>query len=192
MTAAMPVKRVAEILLAAGYRQIEPPLQVAGLEFNVAAAFVGVGYSADLVVIGDMAADGERKVVQQIEGIARALDVMRSHRPLTTVIIGPRPIGKTLEALSQVGRLLPVAEALDPAELRDQLAILLPIELPDTLFAGRDLGDDEVLTLPPGPLAEDLMEASKIGEAAVREQFHTALNSVFEIDDGDDGSGAEA
>ena len=108
MTAGMPAERVAEILLRAGYRRIDPPLRIAGIEFDIAAAFVGVGHSADLVVVADMAAHGERKVVQQIEGIARALDVMRSHRPLTTVIIGPRPVGKTLETLSQVGRILPV------------------------------------------------------------------------------------
>ncbi|MGC2776060.1 MAG: hypothetical protein WA418_10555 [Bradyrhizobium sp.] len=193
MTAGMPAERVAEILLRAGYRRIDPPLRIAGLEFDIAAAFVGVGRSADLVVIGDMAAHGERKVVQQIEGIARALDVMRSHRPLTTVIIGPRPVGKTLETLSQVGRILPVEEALDPAELRDQLAVLLPLELPATLSAERDLGAIETLALPDEPLAEELVVASKLGELAVRERFHGALNSVFETDDArDDSNGTEA
>ena len=148
MTVAMPTERVAEILVRAGYRRLASPLQVAGLEFDVAGAFVGVGRSADLVVVGDMAADGgERKVVQQIEGIARALDVMRSQRPLTSVIVGPRPVGKMLEALSQVGRILSVEEALDPAELRDQLAVLLPLELPAALSADSDLGAGEADTL---------------------------------------------
>jgi hypothetical protein len=135
MTAATPSERVADILVNSGYRRISAPLQVAGLTFDVAAAFVGVGHSADLVVIGDMAADGERKVLQQVEGIARALDVVRSHRPLTIVIVGPRPVGKTLEALAQVGRILPVEEAVDSGDLRDRLAILLPLKLPATLMA---------------------------------------------------------
>src|SRR3546814_10949911 len=87
-----------------------------------------------------MAAQGERKVLQQVEGIARALDVMRSRRPLTTIVVGPRPVGKPLEALAQVGRILSVEEATDPAELRDQLAVLLPAELPATLSAYRVLG----------------------------------------------------
>jgi hypothetical protein len=189
----MPAERVAEILVRAGYRQIASPLHVAGLEFDVAGAFVGVGHSADLVVVGDMAAEGERKVVQQIEGIARALDVMRSQRPLTTVVVGPRPVGKTLEALAQVSRILPVEEALDPAELRDQLAVLLPLELPASLSADRDLGAGETLTLPDDPLAEELVEASKLGEAAVRDRFHAALNLVFATDDeSDNGEEAEA
>src|SRR3546814_13353869 len=63
-------------------------------------AVVAVGHFADLVVIGDMAAQGERKVLQQVEGIARALDVMRSRRPLTTIVVGPRPVGKTLDRKS--------------------------------------------------------------------------------------------
>src|SRR3546814_18291365 len=85
-----------------------------------------------------MAAQGERKVLQQVEGIARALDVMRSRRPLTTIVVGPRPVGKTLEALAQAGRILSVEEATDPAELRDHLAVFLPLALPAPLSADRD------------------------------------------------------
>ncbi|WP_211371593.1 hypothetical protein [Altericroceibacterium indicum] len=175
MTMGLPAERVAALLVEAGYRRIDLPLEMAGLTFDIAGAFVGVGHSADLVLIGDMAADGERKVVQQVEGIARALDVMRSHRPLSTIIVGPRPIGKALEALAQVGRILSVDEALDPAELRDQLAVLLPLELPATLLANRDLGGEDAFALPDDPLAGALMEASNFGEEAVRECFHNAL-----------------
>lgn len=166
------------------------PLQMAGLTFDIAGAFVGVGHSADLVLVGDMASDGERKVVQQVEGIARALDVMRSHRPLSTIIVGPRPIGKALEALAQVGRILAVEEALDPAELRDQLAVLLPLELPATLSADRDLGGEDTFVLPDDPLTEALMEASKFGEEAVRDCLHDALNAALADDENDeDGDG---
>lgn len=186
MTTGMPAERVAALLVGAGYRRIDMPLQVAGLSFDIAGAFVGVGHSADLVLIGDMAADGERKVAQQVEGVARALDVMRSHRPLSTIIVGPRPIGKTLEALAQVGRILAVEEALDSAELRDQLAVLLPLELPATLSADRDLGGEDAFVLPDDPLAEALMEASRLGEDAVRDGFHDALNAVFADDENDE------
>ena len=192
MTTGLPAERVAALLVGAGYRRIDMPLHVAGLTFDIAGAFVGVGHSADLVLIGDMAADGERKVVQQVEGIARALDVMRSHRPLSTIIVGPRPIGKTLETLAQFGRILAVEQALDPAEHRDQLAVLLPLELPATLSADRDLGGEDAFILPDAPLAEALMEASKFGEEAVRDCFHDALNAALadkendEEGDGDD------
>lgn len=186
MTAAVPTERVAEILLNAGYRRVASPLEIAGLTFDVAGAFVGGAHSADLVVIGDMATDGERKVVQQIDGIARALDVMRSRRPLTTVIVGPRPVGKPLEALAQVSRILAVEEAIDPDDLRDRLAVLLPLKLPDSLSEERDLGNGEELTLPDSPIATALVEASKLGEEAVRNRFHDALNAIFRADSEDD------
>src|SRR3546814_17994360 len=95
------------------------PLQVAGLDFDVASAFVAVGHFADLVVIGDMAAQGERKALQQVEGIARALDVMRSRRPRTTIVVGRRPVGKTLKALEPVGRNIYVEDDTNPAALAD-------------------------------------------------------------------------
>lgn len=177
MTAAIPAERVAEVLSAAGYRRLPSSLQIAGLSFDVAAAFVGGGNSADLVIVGDMAASGERKVVQQVEGIARALDVMRSCRPLSIVIVGPRPIGKPLEALSQVGRVLAVEEATDAHELRDRLAILLPIKLPDSLSIDRDLGANEIFSIDDEGVA-DLVNASKFGEEAVRTRFHATLNAI--------------
>src|SRR3546814_4055061 len=113
-----PTERVADLLLAAKYKRMPLPLQVAGLDFDVAGAFVAVGHFADLVVIGDMAAQGERKVLQQVEGIARALDVMSSRRPLPTIVVGTRPVGKTLEARAQVGRIIPVEQANHPTARR--------------------------------------------------------------------------
>jgi hypothetical protein len=187
MNLGMPTDRIAQTLVGAGYDRLASPLRVATLEFDVASAFVGAGHSADLVVVVDMAAHGEQKVLQQIEGIARALDVMRSTRPLTTIVVGPRPVGKTLEALAQVGRILPVEEALDPIELRDQLAILLPLELPTSLLSDYDLDANGAFDFPGDPLANQLVEASSKGEIVVRDKFHTALNSALEAND--DGNG---
>lgn len=182
MTAAIPAERVAELLVNAGYRRLPSPLEIAGLRFKVSAAFVGAANSADLVVIGDTATDGQETVVQQVDGIARALDVMRSRRSLTSVIVGPRPVGKALDSLAQVSRVLPVEEAADPDDLRDRLAILLPLKLPTTVTGGRDFGAGEDIELPDHPLAYDLYEASKLGEGAVRDRFHAALNAIFLTD----------
>lgn len=184
----LPAERVADVLLEAGYRRLDLPLQIAGLTFDVAGAFVGMGHVADLVVVGDMGTDTERKVVQQIEGISRALDVMRSQRPLTSVILGPRPVGKALDAIAQVSRILAVGEADDPVGLRDGLAILLPLKLPAPRSADRDLGAGEHLVLPDDAIASDLYEASALGEDAVRTCLHDALNAIFEPEPENDGS----
>lgn len=185
MTAAIPSERVAAVLKDAGYRRLEDPLEIAGLVFDVAAAFVGVGHSADLVVVGDMAANGEKKVVQQIEGIARALDVMRSQRPLTSIIVGPRPVGRNLQVLSQVGRILAVEEASDPKDLQDKLSILLPLKLPKTLSSEHDIGAGDADIVPSTDHAAQFLEASEFGEDAVRTRFYEALRQALaeEVDD---------
>jgi hypothetical protein len=185
MTAAIPAERVAAVLKDAGYRRLDSPLEIAGLVFDVAAAFVGVGHCADLVIVGDMAANGERKVVQQIEGIARALDVMRSQRPLTSIIVGPRPVGKNLQALSQVGRILAVEEAADPRDLLDKLSILLPLKLPKTLFSEHDIGVGEAKIIPGTDEAARFLEASNLGEDVVRTRFHDALRRALGEEDDD-------
>ena len=82
--------------------------------------------------------------------------------------------------MAQVGRVLPVGEADDPRELRDQLAVLMPLALPSTLLADRDIGSGETLALNGNPFAEAIVEVSKFGEEAVRKRFHTELSSVFE------------
>lgn len=191
MSDSSPTERVAAVLAGAGYRRMLVPLKIAGLDFDVAAAFVGAGLSADLIVVADIAAASERNVVQQIEGIARALDVVRSFRPLTTVIVGPRPVGKAQASLTQVGRLLAVEEANDPGDLHDRLSVLLPIILPANVGVDDDLRAGEEFELPPGPLAAELYEASRLGEAAVRDCFHTALSDALspigEPSDGTDG-----
>ncbi len=184
MSPLAPTERVAELLLAAGYRRVPAPLEVAGLKFEVAGAFVGGDRAADLVIVADMAAEGERKVVQQIDGIARALDVMRSRRPLTSVIVGPRPVGRSLDALAQVGRMLAVGEASDPADLRDRLAVLLPLEVPQSSGANNDLVEDDDFVVPEGEIARLLFEAAGSGEDAVRQTFYDALTRV--LTDGSD------
>jgi len=174
-----PSERVAELLLAAGYRRVPAPLEVAGLKFEVAGAFVGGDRAADLVIVADMAAEGERQVVQQIDGIARALDVMRSRRPLTSVIVGPRPVGKSLDALAQVGRMLAVEEASDPVDLRDRLAVLLPLEVPQTSDGDNDLVEDDDFVVPDSEVARRLFEAAGSGEDAVRQTFYDAVTSIL-------------
>ncbi len=191
MTSAPPINRVTEILLEAGFRKIPMPLQVAGMEFDLAGAFVGSDYSPDLVVVGDIATDGEAKVVRQIEGVARALDVMRSHRPMTAVILGPRPIGKTLDALSQLGRVLPVEEASNQSELRDRLAVLLPLEVPENISGNYDLGDREDFALPDHALAGEFFEASKLGASEVKNRLYSALNEVLKEIDSSEPNGEE-
>lgn len=181
-----PAERVAELLTGRGYRRLAQPLQVAGLSFDVAGAFVGLESAADLVVMVDTATQGERKALQQVEGIARALDVMRSRRSLTTVVVGPRPVGRSMELLSQVSRVLPVGEATDASDLKDGLAVMLPLVIPVSNPAAHDFGTDAETALAGDPVALALMNASASGEEAVRALFHDMLTRSLQAADDDE------
>jgi hypothetical protein len=63
MTSVIPSERVADLLLANRYRRLSQPLKIAGLDFDVAGAFVGQDGSADLVVVADTANPVDRETL---------------------------------------------------------------------------------------------------------------------------------
>lgn len=134
MTVPTPIDLVADMLGGAGYRRITTPFEIAGLKFDFPAAFIGISPSPDLILVADTAFDDEKRILQRVAGIARALDVMRSKRPLTAVLVGPRPSYPVIEAMSKVCRVLPVEIVPDgdlESILRNWLAVLMPLRLPE-------------------------------------------------------------
>src|SRR5262245_57951755 len=130
MTESAPVDRIAQVLTNASYRRLPPPLTIANVAFDLPAAFVGTGIVPDLVVVLDTIKEEAARIRQKVEGISRALDVVRSRRPLTAILAGPRPTPHVLDALSKVCRVLPVGTVLtaEPeGALRDWLSVLLPL-----------------------------------------------------------------
>ena len=135
MTAPTSVSRVANILADAGYRRLTVPLKIANLEFDLSAAFVGTGPSPDLILIVNTAIENEQRIHTTVVGIARALDVMQSKRPLTAVVVGPRPRSNVLNAMSEVCRVLPigtVSRGDSDVESRNWLRVLMPLPVPES------------------------------------------------------------
>jgi len=177
-----PVGRITALLLEAGYRSVSAPLVIGGLKFDFPAALVGTEPSPDLILIADTAFEQEERLVAKLEGVARALDVARSKRPLTVVVAGPRPTSANLEAMSRVCRVLPTGTVLDQdpeGSLRNWLAVLLPLRLPeahapiaDALEQLSKLGtelDQEVA---------DLVVPAKQGTRAVQLQLHQIIDDA--------------
>lgn len=130
------LQRISGILTAAGYRALPPRFSVRGLPFEFAMAFVANEKGHDVVVVIDVTTEtAERVFVQRIQGLARALDLAKSRRPLTAILAGADPDEATIEALSRVCRVLPVGAPKDESNdqaLRDWPAVLLPLaELED-------------------------------------------------------------
>jgi hypothetical protein len=131
MISTTPVERIARLLSDAKYTRLPVPLKILKLSFDIGAAFIGSETSSDLVVVIDNVDRPELRMVQIVEALSRTLDVARSRRSLTIIVVGPRPVLNTIERLSRVARVLPVGVITDEEALRDWLAVLLPLTIPD-------------------------------------------------------------
>lgn len=65
MTVVTPVEKVVELLVDAKYRQLPTPLSIAGLTFDIPAAFVGVHPSPDLILVADTAIDTDVGILRR-------------------------------------------------------------------------------------------------------------------------------
>ena len=189
MTAATPIERIVAILKEAGYRELGLPLTISSVPFDFAAALVGTGKAADLIVVVDTVQDSESRTQQKIDGLGRALDVAGSRRPLTAVLAGPRPLDPTLEAIARICRVLPVGtptgEDADQL-LREWLAVLLPLRLPHLGEAVADTTRELAINIPRNlepALQTSILEAAPNGTAAVREALRRLV--VEPLDDND-------
>jgi len=183
VTATTPVERVAQLLEAAQFRRVPTPLDVAGLQIDVPGAFVGSEPSPDLVLVGDTVTQTPKHLRQAVEGVGRALDMMSSRRPLTLVLVGPRPDAAALRAMSRFARVLAVGEAADDAALQNWLAVLLPLKLPEPDEARSETESLELLERTENPITRELVSSARRGEVAVAERLHSLVDEPFRADD---------
>jgi hypothetical protein len=185
LTYSSQVDQVVAQLLDAGYRRLDTPFKLAGLQFDVAAVLIGTGRASDLVLVEDTVISKVRDIQVRIETIGRAMDSLESKRPITAILIGPRPSAIDLDAMARVSRILPVG-ASDPSDqtatLRNWLAVLLPLQLPPT---GEKLAD---------PMAEinsqvaledvvvsKLLASAPFGTEAVKQRLYEILEQSLEV-----------
>ncbi len=179
MTETTPIERVAELLRKADFRRLPIPLSIGGLQIDAAAAFVGEPPCPDLVVVGDTLDQTPARLQQTVEGVGRALDMMGSRRPLTLVVVGPRPESSTLTRLSRHARVLPVGDESDQSNLENRLAVLLPLELPKLQESRADAAFDKLFQGIMDPIERELMELSHTGEAAVSSRLAALVDEPF-------------
>ncbi|MBY5561078.1 hypothetical protein [Rhizobium leguminosarum] len=179
MTETTPVERVAALLKNAGFRRIPIPLSIGGLQIDAAAAFVGVSPRPDLIVVGDTLDQTPARLQQTVEGVGRALDMMGSRRPLTLVVVGPRPESSTLTRLSRHARVLPVGDASDRSNLENWLAVLLPLKLPELQESRADDAFDKLIQGSRDPLERELIELAHAGATAVSSRLAVRVDEPF-------------
>jgi len=124
--------RVLDILVQeGGYRQLPRPFKVGSISFDFTHALVASERANDLVIVielkGDTVDDG---IIRKVMALTRALDVMRSKRPVTAVLTLGQPRSETVQSISKVCRVLPVGAPTGPdpiSAVRDWLSVLLPL-----------------------------------------------------------------
>jgi hypothetical protein len=190
MTASTPVEGVVELLTGSGYRRLPSPLSIAGVSFEVPAALVGENPSPDLILVADTAFEADIRILRKVEGVARALDVARSKRPLTAILVGPKPKASVLDAMTKVCRVLAtgvIGTEEDNPLLQNWLAVLLPLALPEP---SNDIAEPlEAIVKRSTDLEKsivDLVSLGAQGADAVQARLHQLLNDSLTVPDADD------
>ncbi|SAK75051.1 hypothetical protein AWB76_04847 [Caballeronia temeraria] len=190
MTISSSVARICQLLETAGYKRLPSPLTIGGLSFDIPAAFVGAIPSPDLVLIADTGSESSQHILHNVEGVGRMLDVMKSRRPVTTVLAGVRPDSETFDAFARVCRVLTVGTLPDgdcEPTLRNWLAVLLPLNVPEP---NQDLANplNEITNHLDGlaPSISELVKTAAAGPDTVQSQLHAILNNTLANDEGSD------
>jgi hypothetical protein len=191
VSATGPVERVVAVLEGVGYEVVDQPRRIGGVPFEFAAMVAGQG-SLDLIVLVDLAVDADDEPIRRrVEGLARALDLVRSRRSLTVVLVGPRRGVGLIQAVAGVARVLTVGSPSedDEADLRDALAVLLPLKV---ATEDEDTADewavarDRMVAEHPAE-TEAVLSVARSGKAAVdnalRDMLAEPIDDLYEADD---------
>lgn len=188
MSYTQPVERVVELLESGNYRPLKNPIEIGTLSFEFAEVMAGTDTLFDLIVIADTTVESnETRLRRKVEALARALDMVESRRPLSLVLVGPSLSDITFRELSRICRVLQPGTptgADAERELRDVLAVLLPLEVAAGGAASIHPLADVRARLPAtlGSGAEALIEAAPNGPRPVEEALRLWLEASLPED----------
>lgn len=178
-----------------GYRELPRPFKVGSLPFEFTHALVAGDKANDLVIVIELKGDtADDAVIRKVMALTRALDVMRSKRPVTAVLTSGQPRSETVHSISRVCRVLPIGAPAGPNAqnaVRDWLSVLLPLKEPAAFEVMLDWEGDLRRKLPTavrGPLLDELVAAAPHGKVSVEEALALSISTVVEpvLQEGED------
>lgn len=189
--------RVLDILVReGGYRQLPKPFRVGSIPFDFTHALVAGERANDLVVVIELTGDTvEDAVTRKVLALTRALDVMRSKRPVTAVLTSGQPRTETVQSISKVCRVLPIGAPTGPnaaSAVRDWLSVLLPLTQQPAFETLLNWEADLNVTTTgsnKGEFTSALIHAAALGKEAVEAVLADAINGSIDaaiVDEGDD------
>jgi len=188
--------RVVEILVQeGGYRPLQMPFKVGSQQFEFTHALLAGHRANDLVLVIDVKGDTADEVVtRKVLALTRALDVLRSRRPVTVVLTAGQPHSETIRSISKVCRVLPIGAPAGPDahhSVRDWVSVLLPLAKPNIVDSKVDWEADlrkVVAASARGPLMESLIAAAPSGTDAVEAELAKIINDSVNTVINDEGS----
>ncbi len=185
------VETVVEVLEHAGFQRLPRPLMVAGTALDFEAAVTGTGPSHDLVIVAPSPHHTSR-LVRLMSALSRTLDQFGSTRPVSLVLVGEEIDQRMLTELERHARVLSVGSlAPSPEDVRQAVAVLLPLSLPSATERGTDPLAEVRRSLGQTLSAEHqlLIEAARIGPEAVRNALREYIDAALREEDEGDGVG---
>ena len=89
MTVDGTVARVVLRLEDAGYESLGSQVHVGTIPYEFDAVLVGPPETLDLIIVVNTETESTTRLRQKVDGLGRALDMARSRRAVTTILVGP-------------------------------------------------------------------------------------------------------
>jgi hypothetical protein len=181
-------ERVVEILVHQGkYRELPQPVKIGSLSFEFDYALVASERANDLVIVIELKGrTSDEALIRKVLALTRALDVLKSRRPVTAVLTSGPALPEMVQTISRVCRVLTIGTPSGPGAadaVRDWLSVLLPISEPAAVEAVVDWSSDlraEIPAAATGPFADALVAASRVGKQAVEDRLADAVRAAVE------------
>jgi len=175
-----PLENAADILRKGGYRDAQQPFGIGATSFSFDAVLT-TDKSLDLVILQDTTIGSPDRMRREILAFGRSLDVIGSRRTLTLVLIGQRLDESLLEWVSQVCRVLSVGPDANEKQLREWLAVLLPLKLPKATDLQGDWSSEvrDRLTGDVVRVATAYLNAAEQGEAGVSHELRRRIDRAL-------------
>jgi hypothetical protein len=177
--------RVVDILVKeGGYRSLPMPFKIGSQQVEFTHALLAEHRANDLVLIIDVKGDTADDVItRKVLASTRALDVLRSRRPVTVILTAGQPHSETVRSISKVCRVLPVGSPTGPnadRAVRDWVAVLLPLAQPNTVESKVEWEaelDKLVAARTKSPLMQLLIAAAPGGKDAVEAALANCIDA---------------
>lgn len=178
-------ERVVEILVQQGkYRKLEQPMKIGSLSFEFDHVLVATERANDLVIVTELKGEtSDKALIRKVLAMTRALDVLKSKRPVTAVLTSGQASPETVQSISRVCRVLPIGTPSEPNAVYDWLSVLLPISPPAPVETLVDWTDDLRREIPKdaaGPLTDLLVKTAPLGKQAVEDVLADAIKVTAE------------